>query len=154
MKQIIFSLAAVVMLNACAQRNQDVTATAMVAGSESTATPAVPTSNTQMDPTTVQLIDSVYDFGNIVDGAVVQYSYRFKNAGTKPLVISTVSASCGCTVPEKPEQPILPGETGYIKVKFDSKGRVGETHKTIQVMSNASPAFPELLLKGQVKSAG
>ncbi len=101
-------------------------------------------------PTTVQLIDSVFDFGKITDGEVVEFSYRFKNAGNHPLVISNASASCGCTVPEKPEAPVKPGETGFIKVKFNSEGRVGVAHKTVTVESNANPAFPELLLRGEV----
>ncbi len=102
------------------------------------------------DPTAVQIIDSTYNFGKVTDGEIVEYNYRFKNMGTKPLIVSNVSASCGCTVPEKPEQPIQPGETGFIKVKFDSKGRVGTAHKTINVNSNAEPAFPVLLLTGEV----
>ncbi len=102
------------------------------------------------DPTTVQIIDSTYNFGKVTDGEIVTYNYRFKNTGTKPLVVTNASASCGCTVPEKPEQPIQPGDTGYIKVKFDSKNRVGQAHKTVTVSSNAEPAFPELLLTGEV----
>ncbi len=102
------------------------------------------------DPTTVQIIDSAYDFGKVLEGEIVQYNYRFKNTGTKPLIVTNVSASCGCTVPEKPEQPIQPGEIGFIKVKFDSKHRVGQAHKTVTVSSNAEPAFPELLLTGEV----
>ncbi len=101
-------------------------------------------------PTTVQIIDSVFDFGKVTDGEIVEFSYRFKNTGSLPLVIASASASCGCTVPEKPEAPIKPGETGFIKVKFNSSGRVGVAHKTVTVSSNAAPAFPELLLKGEV----
>ncbi len=101
-------------------------------------------------PTNVQIIDSSFDFGKVTDGEVVEFSYRFKNVGNQPLVISNASASCGCTVPEKPEAPIKPGETGFIKVKFNSEGRVGVAHKTVTVQSNANPAFPELLLKGEV----
>ena len=105
-----------------------------------------------LQETSVTIIDSVYDFGEITEGEMVEFNYRFKNSGNKPLVVSNVSASCGCTVPEKPEAPVQPGETGYIKVKFNSDKRVGEAHKTIMVQSNANPAFPELLLKGIVIS--
>jgi len=105
------------------------------------------------DTTTVQLIDSAYNFGNVTDGDKVEYSYRFRNTGNKPLVIASAVASCGCTVPEKPEEPIKPGEVGFLKVVFNSKGRVGEVHKTITVTSNAYPKFPELKLTGQVVSA-
>ena len=97
--------------------------------------------------------DSVYNFGKVTDGEKVVYSYRFKNNGTKPLVISQASASCGCTVPEKPEEPIKPGETGFLKVVFNSRGRVGPVHKEVTVISNAVPAFPVLQLTGEVVSS-
>ena len=102
------------------------------------------------DSTTVQIIDSAYNFGKVTDGEKVEYSYRFKNTGNKPLVIIQATASCGCTVPQKPEKPILPGETGFIKIVFDSKGRVGEAHKTISIISNAKPEFEPLVLTGTV----
>ncbi len=103
------------------------------------------------DPTTVQVIDSVYDFGKVSEGEVIEYSYRFKNNGNKPLVITEQPrASCGCTIAERPEEPVMPGDTGYIKVKFNSENRPGEARKTVTVSSNANPPFPELLLMGEV----
>ncbi len=108
------------------------------------------------DPATVQVIDSSFDFGKVSEGENVEYNYRFKNTGSNPLIITNVPASCGCTVPEKPEAPIMPGEIGFIKVKFNSEGRVGQAHKTVTVMSNANPGFPPLQLTGEViaKKAG
>ncbi|HEV2831185.1 MAG TPA: DUF1573 domain-containing protein [Hanamia sp.] len=106
------------------------------------------------DTTTVQMIDSVYNFGKVTDGENVVFSYRFRNTGNKALIVSSASASCGCTVPEKPEEPIQPGETGFLKVVFNSKGRVGPVHKEVNVVSNAYPAFPVLQLIGEVVSAG
>ena len=105
------------------------------------------------DTTTVQMIDSVYNFGKVTDGENVVFSYRFRNTGNKALIVSSASASCGCTVPEKPEEPIQPGETGFLKVVFNSKGRVGPVHKEVNVVSNAYPAFPVLQLIGEVISA-
>jgi len=105
------------------------------------------------DSTTVQIIDSAYNFKPITEGEKVEYSYRFKNTGTKPLVIVDAVAGCGCTVPQKPEKPILPGETGFIKIVFNSKGQVGNAHKLITVTSNAKPEFPPLLLTGDVVAA-
>lgn len=101
-------------------------------------------------PTKVQIIDTVYNFGQVKEGELVEYSYRFKNIGDKPLIVSSARASCGCTVPEKPEKPIAPGEMGVIKVKFDSKGRPGQAQKSITVLSNADPGFPPLILEGDV----
>lgn len=102
--------------------------------------------------TTVQLIDSVYNFGTINQGEKVEFNFRFKNTGNAPLVITDAAASCGCTVPEKPERPILPGETGFIKVVFNSAGKRGHSDKTITVHSNAKPEFPELMMSGEIKA--
>ena len=102
------------------------------------------------DTTSVQVIDTAYNFGQVAEGEKVEYNYRFRNTGRKPLIILNATASCGCTVPQKPEKPILPGETGFIKVVFDSKNRVGAAHKSITITSNAHPEFPELQLSGEV----
>ncbi len=102
------------------------------------------------DSTTVQIIDTSYNFGKRTEGEKVEYSFRFKNTGNKPLVILEAAPSCGCTVAQKPEKPVLPGEIGFIRVVFDSKNRVGPAHKTIRVASNANPEFPELVLTGEV----
>ena len=102
------------------------------------------------DTTTVLIIDEVYNFGQVTDGDKVEYSYRFVNSGKKPLVIDNASASCGCTVPERPEQPIMPGDTGFIKVVFNSSGKVGSVEKNITVKANVLPSFPQLLLNGEV----
>src|SRR5450432_3265026 len=109
--------------------------------------------DTFKDTTTVQIIDSIYNFGKVTDGEKVEYNFKFRNTGKKPLIISSAVASCGCTVPEKPEEPIKPGDTGFLKVVFNSKGRVGDVHKEITVTSNAYPAFPVLQLTGQVVAA-
>src|SRR5258705_3585478 len=76
------------------------------------------------DTTTVQTIDSIYNFGKVTDGEKVEYNFKFRNTGKNPLIISSATASCGCTVPEKPDAPIPPGQIGYLKVVFDSRGRV------------------------------
>ncbi len=91
--------------------------------------------------TSIQWLDSTYiDLGKVKEGQVIEVSYRFKNSGDKNLVIANVSASCGCTVPEKPEKPFSPGEEGVIKAKFDSKGRAkGETRKEVFVTANTTP---------------
>ena len=140
LRTIIISAGILLMLDSCDVRRQDKIA------ANNTLTQQVEIK----DPTTVQIIDSAYDFGRITEGDIVEFNYRFKNTGSMPLVISNASASCGCTVPEKPEQPIKPGEVGFIKVKFNSEHRVGKAHKTVTVLSNAEPAFPELQLTGEV----
>ena len=101
-------------------------------------------------PTIAAFIDTAYDFKKVKEGEIVEYNYRFKNTGKSPLVIYEAVASCGCTVPEKPEHPIAPGEIGFIKAKFNSDHRPGEAHKSITITSNAQPEFPILILKGTV----
>ncbi|MCO6497138.1 MAG: DUF1573 domain-containing protein [Chitinophagaceae bacterium] len=103
--------------------------------------------------TTVEVIDTLFNFGRVAEGEKVVYNFRFKNTGNQPLVITSATASCGCTVPERPEGPIAPGETAHIKVVFDSKGRVGPAHKEIYITSNAEPEFPELVIAGEVAAA-
>ena len=90
--------------------------------------------------TTIQWLDSTFkDLGKIKEGEVVEVSYRFKNTGNKNLVIANVAASCGCTVPEKPERPIAPGQEDVIKAKFDSKNRPkGENRKDVFVTANTT----------------
>lgn len=105
------------------------------------------------DTTTVELIDSVFAMGKITEGEDASFSFRFKNTGDAPLVVSAAQASCGCTVPEKPEAPIKPGETGSIKVVFHSRGRVGPVEKEVWVVSNAKPGIPVLRLTGEVLPA-
>lgn len=100
--------------------------------------------------TTVQIIDSTYNFGNITEGEKVEFSYRFKNTGNNPLVIFEAHGSCGCTVPERPEKPIMPGETGFLKVVFNSSGKHGHNEKDINVSANTIPPFPALKLTGDV----
>ncbi len=91
--------------------------------------------------TSIQWLDSTFlSMGTVNEGAQVEVSFRFKNTGTKPLVIANVTASCGCTIPETPQQPFAPGEEGVIKAKFDSKGRPGENRKHISVDANTSPS--------------
>ncbi|HEU4633959.1 MAG TPA: DUF1573 domain-containing protein [Flavisolibacter sp.] len=88
--------------------------------------------------TSIQWIDSTFqDLGKVNEGQVVDISWRLKNNGTKPLVIANVAPGCGCTVAEKPTEPIAPGEESVIRAKFDSKNQSeGEHRKSITVMAN------------------
>ncbi len=89
--------------------------------------------------TQIQWIDSNHqNLGKVKEGSVMEVSWRFKNTGTKPLIISNVNASCGCTVAEKPEAPVAAGEEGVIKAKFDSKDRQGMQRKDVYVLANTT----------------
>ncbi len=91
--------------------------------------------------TTIQWLDSTFkDMGKAKEGNAVKVSFRFKNTGEHPLVIANASASCGCTKPEKPEEPVSPGAEGVIKASFDSKNRTGSNRKSIFVDMNTKPS--------------
>jgi hypothetical protein len=98
--------------------------------------------NKKVDPatlTSMQWMDSILNQGSILEGTKMEVVFRFRNTGAKPLVIESAQASCGCTVAEKPEEPIMPGQEGRIKAIFNSQGRVGANHKTINVRANTAP---------------
>lgn len=76
------------------------------------------------------------DFGSIPEGQKLEVAFRFLNSGTKPLIIARVQPSCGCTVAEQPNEPIMPGKEGVIKASFNSEGRIGINHKKIYVIAN------------------
>ena len=78
-------------------------------------------------------------------GPEVEVSFRFKNTGDKPLIISDVHSSCGCTIPEKPEQPYQPGDEGTIKAKFTTEGHIGSNQKIVYVTANVEGKQPQEL---------
>ena len=95
---------------------------------------------------------TTHDFGTITEGEVAEYHFRFKNTGNAELLISSAEASCGCTIPEYSKEPIAPGEEGYIKVKFNSEGRLDKFTKEITVLSNTVPTATELTITGTIKA--
>jgi len=104
--------------------------------------------------TSIQWIDSSKNIGRISEGEKVEITYRFLNDGNAPLVISSVAPSCGCTVAEKPEEPVLPGKEGMIKASFNSMGRVGINHKTLTVYANIPDATYLLTFEVEVIKVG
>lgn len=93
------------------------------------------------------------DYGEIAKGADGVRVFEFTNTGSAPLIISDVRSSCGCTIPKKPDAPIMPGKTGEIQVKYDTN-RVGPIRKAITVTSNAETPTMVLKIKGEVKGTG
>lgn len=89
------------------------------------------------------------DYGTIEKGSDGIRVFEFTNTGNAPLIISNVKSTCGCTIPKKPDGPIMPGETGQIEVKYDTN-RVNPIRKTITVTSNADTPTIALKIKGEV----
>lgn len=94
-----------------------------------------------------------YDFGSVNEGEIVDYTFRFTNTGKQPLIISKATATCGCTVPEWPKQPIAVGGSGEIKVKFNSKNRKNLQTKYVNINANTVPPVTRLKITGNVVAA-
>jgi len=94
---------------------------------------------------------TVYDFGVIQEtGGLATANFEFSNEGDAPLVINTVSASCGCTTPDWTREPVSSKGKGFIKVSYNPKGRIGPFSKSVTVRSNSSDTPVVLQIKGEV----
>lgn len=98
---------------------------------------------------TIDFETKVIDYGTIEKGADGQREFHFTNNGKEPLIITNARGSCGCTVPSWPREPIAPGESGVIKVKYDTQ-RVGPINKSVTVNTNSSTPVTTLRIKGKV----
>lgn len=101
-------------------------------------------------PAKIKFEKTSYLYDTIQQGDVVEYSFKFKNIGQRPLIIKDVKGSCGCTIASYPFLDIAPNEESAIKTRFDSKGKKGAQFTTITVYSNANPKGDVLSLKGMV----
>ncbi len=96
-----------------------------------------------------EFVKEVIDYGKIPHKADGVRVFKFKNVGKSPLIIERIKSSCGCTVPSKPKDPIMPGKEGEIRVKY-ATNRIGGFNKTITVYSNATEHVKRLRIKGIV----
>jgi hypothetical protein len=114
-----------------------------IVNDQATAVPAGPT-------TSITFEESEFNFGTVDAGAIVEHTYAFTNTGSEPLVISNAKGSCGCTVPDWPKEPVMPGQTGEIRVKFDSKNKNKAQKKKVTITANTEPAQTFLYISGEV----
>ena len=91
-----------------------------------------------------------HDFGVINEGDVVETVFSFTNSGKSELIITSAKGSCGCTVPEWPKEPIMPGEEGQIRVKFNSDKKPNLQQKSITLVTNTEQGKEILKIKAQV----
>lgn len=106
--------------------------------------------NSQQDLPEIAFTEETFDFGRITQGEKVSHEFVFTNTGKKNLIISGASGSCGCTVPEWPKEPILPGASGKINVVFSSEGKSGLQEKTVTVVTNCEPATRVIRIKTEI----
>jgi hypothetical protein len=137
MKKLLMGLMAVSMLMAaCNQTKTTQTAVAVPANAA--------------DAPVMKFEKDMYDFGKIKQGDKVSYDFKFTNTGKSPLIITDAVASCGCTKPEWPKEPVQPGANGIIKVVFNSAGKSGLQDKMITITGNTVPTQSMVHLTGEV----
>jgi len=119
-----------------------ITASAFAQAKHEQSTPAnapaaAPAANNPNAPV-ITFAEQAYDFGTVVEGPQITHDFKIKNEGKEPLILSNVHASCGCTVPTWPKEPILPGKESVISATYNTSGRPGHFAKTITIESNAN----------------
>lgn len=126
--------------------------TLICAAATSLAAYAQPTTSAPDDPNGPKITFEVevYEFDTIVQGDTVKYTFKFKNTGKAPLLISDAIVGCGCTVPKYSKEPIAPGKSATMYVEFRSAGKLGYQDKTITVKSNSNTGDVVLHLKGTI----
>lgn len=101
----------------------------------------------------ISFTNEEHDFGRLIQGEVVSHIFRYTNTGNADLIISKISASCGCTASKYTQGVVKPGEEGTVEVSFDSNGQRGIQNKTISVLTNGNPSAVVLRVKAQVVTA-
>ena len=103
----------------------------------------------QANKTNIAFDKEIHDFGNISYENKVETTFKIKNTGENPLVILNAQASCGCTIPEKPTEPILPGKEGDLKVAF-KPNKAGAISKRITLTTNTEAGKEYVTIKANV----
>ncbi len=145
-KTFLVLLAAGILLNACQQNSG-------AAANHSESSKGEPVYSRTKDPAAYPVFtvaDTAHDFGKIKEGDIVAYSFKFKNTGSKDLVIAYASSTCGCTVADYPKQPVKPGEEAYLKVVFNSAGKSGRIEKPVYLFANTLPPQIDLKITGDI----
>ena len=100
----------------------------------------------------IVLDKEMHDYGTIENGGNPTCEFKITNTGTEDLIIENAKGSCGCTVPDWPKEPIKPGKSAVMSVKYDTK-RTGPINKSVTITSNASNAPTTVVrIKGEVKA--
>jgi hypothetical protein len=112
------------------------------------------TANEPLDTNNVAKIsfkEDTYNFGEVNEGEIVEYAFAFTNTGNAPMIINNARSTCGCTVPEWPKEPIPPGGTGLISVRFDTQNKPNKQTKPVTITANTYPATTRVYLSGFVR---
>lgn len=158
--KFLSALAVVALLGACDKKDDQADKIkaleekiAQLENSNTAVTPVNVQTATTADPSSLgafEFKEMEYDFGTINEGQVVEHIFNFTNKGQAPLVISNITAPCGCTSPEWTKTPVNPGESGFVKVVFNSTAKSGSQAPTVSIQANTNPTVTRLRLKGSV----
>ena len=99
---------------------------------------------------TMDFVDTTHDFGTLHEGEVASYDFKFTNNGKAPLLIANAAGTCGCTVPNYPRDPIAPGQSAVINVKYNSQGKVGHQNKMVNIFTNSNKGTHQLNITAEV----
>jgi hypothetical protein len=95
------------------------------------------THDTIQNKPVIYFLEKSHDFGDIIQGDIVKHVFKFNNTGRVPLIISSITASCGCTSPQYSKEPVMPGKSGEIEIQYNSRGKQGINNVGITIASNA-----------------
>ncbi|MDN3204882.1 DUF1573 domain-containing protein [Algoriphagus sediminis] len=126
---------------------------ALESKSPSAVTPVNAQASQPADPSSLgqfEFSEMEYNFGTIQEGEVIEHIFNFTNNGQAPLVISNITASCGCTSPDWTKTPVNPGEDGFVKVVFNSRAKSGSQAPTVTIQANTNPTVTRLRMRGTV----
>jgi len=146
MKKFVLILVSTVLMFSCSNNKEEGKITTDIVTNPETATDG----NNNAKTPVIKFNHTDYNFGVVIAGEKVTHTYKFKNIGTKDLLVAQVSPSWGCTVPDFSKKPIAPGGEGKIEVIFDSSNREGIENKKITVMTNAQPSTTVLTFSVEV----
>jgi hypothetical protein len=145
MKKLLFAIFTMVLLVSCGDDEGKIN-TGLV-NNPASATEGANTKEPKIEFAVVE-----HDFGKMIQGEQVSFTFKFKNTGNAPLIITAVEKTCGCTDTKFPTNPIKPGEEGAISITYDSKGHKGFQNKRIIVKANTNPSETILKFKAQVQT--
>lgn len=142
---LFFALAGIISLGSCKQEEKaEIDEANLAAAAEQESAE----DNTAFP--VMEFEEQEYDFGTVQEGEIVEHEYTFTNTGDAPLVIVDAKGSCGCTVPTWTKEPVAPGESGNMMVRFNTTGKPNSQTKTVTIKANTKEGTESIRIKGMV----
>ena len=145
MKRFLIPIFLLIFISSCGTKDNNIS-------TDLVNNPASASSNKNIKEPKITFEVTEHDFGKMIQGEQVSYTYKFKNTGNAPLIISAVEKTCGCTDTKFPISPVKPGEEGYVSITYDSKGHKGFQNKRVIVKANTNPSETILKFKARVET--